>query len=273
MKVRKILQQEEEIDHETGEITKTKHTLQFTAEPNYVKLYLDCLGTFTQNEGLEKSLNALLIETLQYMTFANKKQQVYLNSEIKSEICEKTGKSIARYNQALTTWVKEGILKRVGRGTYKVNPWIFGKGDWRDIEHLRTTFYFDEGKLTIEKTLKIQNENSNEMESKTESPSNAPDSPTTLESPQAQEKVPAESKKPQNEPNFAEFELPELTGEERWREFTERLRRRLFRQFCEQQTLFEDEVERKRIEEIFRTKTDSGYWEAQYNVGEVSELK
>ena len=149
-----ILREEVETNHETGLITKTKHTIQFTPEPDYIKLYLDCLGVFTDNAGLDKSLNDMLLETLRYMSYADEEQIVYLNSAIKARICEKTGKSLARYNQALTLWTKEQVLIRVARGAYQVNPWIFGKGDWRDIEHLRATFSFNSGKVTVIKDMK-----------------------------------------------------------------------------------------------------------------------
>ncbi len=147
---KKLLRLEEEIDRETGEIKRTKHEVQFDAEPAFIKLYLDCLGMFTRSSALDKNLNDMLIATLKYMTYADKEQIIYLNSTIKKRIAESTGKSIARYNQALTLWVKEGILRRIDRGAYQVNPWVFGKGDWRDIEQLRATFSFGTGTVTVE---------------------------------------------------------------------------------------------------------------------------
>ena len=44
-----------------------------------------------------------------------------------------------RLEQAITTWVKNRVLIRVARGIYQVNPFIFGRGDWRDIANLRAT--------------------------------------------------------------------------------------------------------------------------------------
>lgn len=145
-----IIREEVETDRETGEIKRTKHTVQFAPEPAFIKLYLDCLGIFTSNAGLDKSLNDMLLETLKYMSYADNEQVIFLNSAVKARICKATGKSMARFNQTLTIWVKEKVLKRVDRGAYQVNPWIFGKGDWRDIEHMRATFSFDEHKATIE---------------------------------------------------------------------------------------------------------------------------
>ena len=58
-----------------------------------------------------------------------------------------------RLEQAITTWVKNRVLIRVARGIYQVNPFIFGRGDWRDIANLRATF-FSEGSVTVTRDYK-----------------------------------------------------------------------------------------------------------------------
>ena len=50
--VKTILREEIETDRETGLIVRTKSMVQFKKEPEFVKLYLDCLGIFTKNGGL-----------------------------------------------------------------------------------------------------------------------------------------------------------------------------------------------------------------------------
>ena len=42
--VKTILREEIETDRETGLIVRTKSMVQFKKEPEFVKLYLDCLG-------------------------------------------------------------------------------------------------------------------------------------------------------------------------------------------------------------------------------------
>ena len=61
--------------------------------------------------------------------------------------------SMRRLEQAITTWVKNRVLIRVARGIYQVNPFIFGRGDWRDIANLRATF-FSEGSVTVTRDYK-----------------------------------------------------------------------------------------------------------------------
>lgn len=60
--------------------------------------------------------------------------------------------------------MKENVLTRDGRGTYRVNPFIFGKGDWRDISELRATFNFKTGEVTTEKELSHEEKESPKKE-------------------------------------------------------------------------------------------------------------
>ena len=149
---KKILREELDFDSETGEIRRLKTEVQFDKEPDYVKLYLDCLGAFSGNEGLNITLNDMLREVLKLATYADDDGMVIsLSAYHKERICKKTGKSLRRLEQAITTWTNSQILSRVQRGTYKLNPWIFGKGDWRDICKLRATFDFVTGKVVTER--------------------------------------------------------------------------------------------------------------------------
>ena len=59
-----------------------------------------------------------------------------------------------RLEQAITTWVKNRVLIRVARGIYQVNPFIFGRGDWRDIANLRLQPNFSEGSVTVTRDYK-----------------------------------------------------------------------------------------------------------------------
>ena len=63
---------------------------------------------------------------------------------IAKELDIKNSRSI---NNALTDFVKADILKRLETGVYQFNPYLFGRGDWRDIDRLRMTVdYTLEGK-------------------------------------------------------------------------------------------------------------------------------
>lgn len=147
-----VLREEIETDRETGLIVRTKSMVQFKKEPEFVKLYLDCLGVFTKNGGLDACLNDMLLAVLRRMSYATDEQIVSLNAYVKESICKETGRSPKRLEQAITIWVKTKVLIRVARGVYKVNPYLLGRGDWRDIENLRATFDFENGSVETEKT-------------------------------------------------------------------------------------------------------------------------
>lgn len=147
-----VLRQEIEIDHTTGEVLRSKQTVQFAPEPNYIKLYLDCLGVFSGNVGLSVSLNEIFIEVLKLVSYADDDQLVTINGYVKNRIAEKTGKSIRRIDQALQLWVENNVLIRVARGTYQLNPYLFGRGDWRDVEGLRASLDFTKRTIETERT-------------------------------------------------------------------------------------------------------------------------
>ena len=87
---KRILYEETELDSSTGEVLKRKTSLQFPKEPAYVKLYFDCLGVVIQNDGLNESLNDMLLEVLKMGSYADEDQTVTLTSYQKKKICDKT---------------------------------------------------------------------------------------------------------------------------------------------------------------------------------------
>lgn len=140
---------------ETGEIlehTSTSVKIQ-SKEPDYIKLYLDCLCTF---KGLNKALSPVLIAFCHFMTWADsihKKQVIFMNAYVKEQVCKMTGLKVDRINKALKEIVNAEIFVRVEgkRGVYTVNPFIIGRGEWNDIKELRANFNFTKG--TIEPIL------------------------------------------------------------------------------------------------------------------------
>ena len=148
---KRLLREETEVDYQTGEVTRRKHTVQFEPEPNYIKLYLDCLGVFSGNAGWSVSLNEIFIELLKLVSYADDDQLVTVNAYVKKRIAEKTGKSVRRIEQALQSWIDNKVLFRVARGTYQLNPYLFGRGDWRDVKNLRSSIDFANRTMETEK--------------------------------------------------------------------------------------------------------------------------
>jgi len=123
-------------------------------EPDYIKLYVDTLLTFKE---LPKQMNALLVELLNLMTFANKNckhggQLIILSKIVKEGICERLGIADSTFKNNLTKFTKSGILKSIGQSTFQANPNMFGRGTWSDIKSIRATFDFNTG--TVEADIK-----------------------------------------------------------------------------------------------------------------------
>lgn len=132
---------------ENGKFKESRRniTKRYEDEPEYIKLYLD---TVLYISDLPKGYNSILLAFLNHMSYASVKnnekgQLIYVNSSMKKNIANDLGVSVARLNQALTDFVKGEIFYRVDRGTYQVNPYLFGKGDWQDIKEIRMNITFN----------------------------------------------------------------------------------------------------------------------------------
>lgn len=139
------------VDNQTGEIT-SEQTEQIEvgyvdAEPQYIKVYLDCILRF---KGLGSSLNPILLALCRHMNFADKDQIVFVNKYTKDLICEECGIKTKRVEQAVKQFVEVGLLKRKARGVYVVNPYIISRGKWEDVKKLRATFDFITGDIKVD---------------------------------------------------------------------------------------------------------------------------
>ena len=116
---------------------RANKTLSWGAEPPFIKMYLNDIVYMSD---LPKSYGSILYEMFKYMTYAGEKDGmvIFINGYVKANIVQalslKTTQSI---DNAITKLVKGNILKRISRGTYRANPYLFGKGDWQDIARLR----------------------------------------------------------------------------------------------------------------------------------------
>lgn len=144
------------VNNETGEVQNETHhqakTVRHSREPSYIKLYLDHLARF---KGVQISLNPILTECLKYITYASGEESnggmlLILNKFLKDQIAKKCGVSLQRVNNAITEFVKKGYMRRIDLGSYQLNPFLFGKGEWKDIENVRATFDYGTGEVVAE---------------------------------------------------------------------------------------------------------------------------
>jgi len=152
---------------ETGEIVSSKTVSRVKDEPDYVKLYLDCLLTV---KGLRKGLNPILVSLLKHMSYANSEdatggQIIIVNKFLKETIANNLGLGIDSINKALGSFADSGIFKRIAVGTYQVNPDFVGKGEWKDIRNIKATFDFA-NKSVVAEIVKYEEEEMTDNQTK-----------------------------------------------------------------------------------------------------------
>lgn len=168
---RKVYEEDVLIVEKDGEAISeiNKKVVYATKEPEYIKLYLDCIMVL---KGLKKGLSPMLIELTKYMSYADVNslgggQVIFLNKALKELIAKNLNVTIKRVEQGITLFVKTGILKRIAVSTYQVNPNIFGKGDWVNIKNIRATFDF-RNKDAIAEIVKYEEETTTEQQTRLE---------------------------------------------------------------------------------------------------------
>jgi predicted transcriptional regulator len=131
----KIIQTTEQIDYTTGEVKERTIVRSFRGEePSYIKLYLADISYLYE---LPTTSGDLMFELLNYVTYGT--QEIILNTAAKKRIAEETGMALKTVNNRLSMLVSKGIIARKDPGVYQLNPYLFGKGDWKTIKKLRDT--------------------------------------------------------------------------------------------------------------------------------------
>lgn len=112
-------------------------------EPAYIKLYLKDLMYLSD---MPKQYAELTMSLLKRVSYAGDADGlcVTLVSRTKKAICEELGwKNVSSLDNALQKLLKGKIIFRVDRGIFRMNPNLFGKGDWQDISRLRMEVGYD----------------------------------------------------------------------------------------------------------------------------------
>lgn len=145
------------VNHETGEvIASSKETIvQFPAEPEYIKLYLDDI-----NRIYELPNNSILYEVMKRMDYDG---LINLSKYAKDMICEKLNLKPQTFANYLQKLKEKDIIQAVGRGTFMPNPNLFGKGSWKDVYNRRKTYesiklqitYKADGSKTVQTEFKL----------------------------------------------------------------------------------------------------------------------
>ena len=122
--------------------------MRLPTEPPYVKLYL---AEISRIHGLSASVTAVLLEMASRAGYDG---IVGFAKRIKEVITAKTGIKRQTIDNAVATLVSKGIVIRLGRGEFELDPNIFAKGDWKDICQRRA--HYKDRLKDIEMNFKIR---------------------------------------------------------------------------------------------------------------------
>ena len=104
-------------------------------EPEHVKIYAPAIAPINS---LTPSQRRVLYSLLSMASLAKDGMRVVITAGVKRMMCQELGiKSPQTIANALSQMTKAGILIRIETGVYMLNPFFFGRGEWRDIAKLR----------------------------------------------------------------------------------------------------------------------------------------
>lgn len=112
-------------------------------EPPYIKLYLQDIMYLSDLSGRYVPLLLHLLNLANYAD-QNNAMCVVLAPAIRENICKDIGwKSVGTFNNAIDDLVKGNLIKRVSRNIIQLNPNLFGKGKWVDVQKLRLEINYE----------------------------------------------------------------------------------------------------------------------------------
>ena len=137
----------------TGEVVSQQKNVisikPMAEEPAYIKMYIDDISRVLGLQHGHQEILLFIAASVDYEGIAS------LAIGRKARIAATVGCSIKSIDNAITEYIKQGILTRVARGEYELDPKLFAKGKWRDIRERRMSFkstiiYSAKGEKTIE---------------------------------------------------------------------------------------------------------------------------
>lgn len=154
---KRILSETNTIEYhaDTGKMVRNikEHTGYVGREPDYIKIYTDCMLVFNN---MDVALSPFIVAFGRHMTYANTDNPdfrctVRTDEMVRKDVAEYCGVSDARVKQVIRELVEAEVFIPINingkrkRGIYFVNPWVVGKGEWKDIKQLRGQFEFVTG--------------------------------------------------------------------------------------------------------------------------------
>lgn len=148
-------------EHEKQQIDSSGNTIsdqrtfkrKIAIEDEFIKLYYKrILCSYITPTGSFDTLVELLVAMADDITYASTdtktgkayEQMIAINKVSRKKYAERLGVSDRRIYQMVNELVDAKLIRRVTRGYYAVNPYIIGKGKWKDIVKIREVWSANE---------------------------------------------------------------------------------------------------------------------------------
>lgn len=154
-------------DLQTGELVASRSNVyelrRLPDEPTFIKMYVNDLGSLL---GLQATHRDILLFVAAGMNYYG---VVSLTATTKARIALTVGCNEKTVRNAITEYVKAGILRRIGRAEYELDPHLFAKGEWSEIRERRSRFrleveYGEEGRKLRTRRLSTDEAKRSEVE-------------------------------------------------------------------------------------------------------------
>lgn len=125
------------VDKETGEVmdVTSKKTIKYKPGAHYLKIFSDH-PLFRSD--MSHSTRTLLFALATMIPYASLPSQcIYLPSSVTKQIGEEYGICSSSIKRSLKWLVDHDAIRRVGRGAYQVNPYLYARGPSRDVLDLQ----------------------------------------------------------------------------------------------------------------------------------------
>ena len=134
------------VDSETGEMLGFKKTKICTTQEEFIKVYLDQIGELTGC--MEDGLYSVMIAAWKYSNFCDDDKQegnIFHNDFFFKKLCRDLGlnKDDSAINTAVYRLNERGVIKRISKGTYILNPKYFVKGTLTNKTRMEIVIKFD----------------------------------------------------------------------------------------------------------------------------------
>lgn len=124
------------VNNETGVVTQEENSqiLRLPQEPPFIKLYL---ADISKIYDLPQGPHSLMYYLVRKMNWDG---EISLTAHGRQTIANAINVKVHSLNNYLTVLIDKGVIRRIGRGEYEMNPNLFAKGDWKDILRRRAEF-------------------------------------------------------------------------------------------------------------------------------------